>query len=94
MLFDLKQQKKSLRLVVIWIPFQPVKRRVLRADVHPDGDFDRVHDSQCIRFPRDALHSQSLRHPLPARAEHPKEEEKLQGKEEEEDGMFRCGPYF
>lgn len=48
-------------------------------DVHPDRHADRLHVPQRLCVPRDALHAQGLRHPLPPRAERSEEEAKFQG---------------
>lgn len=53
---------------------------VCHADVHPDDDADRVHESQCLRVSGDALHTQSLRHRLPPGAERAETQAQLQGR--------------
>lgn len=46
--------------------------------VHPDYHADHLHEPECIRGPRDALHAQSLRHHLPPGAQRAEEETLLQ----------------
>ncbi len=49
------------------------------ADVHPDDDADRVHESECLCVSGDALHPEGLRHHLPPGAERAEAQAQLQG---------------
>lgn len=49
------------------------------SDVHPDHHADRLPQPLRLRLSGDALHAQSLRHPLPPRAERSQAQAQLQG---------------
>lgn len=59
---------------LIPLPVSPVL-----SDVHPDHHADRVPQPVRVRLSGDALHAQSLRHPLPPGAERPQTQAQLQG---------------
>lgn len=60
-------------------------------DVHPDHHPDRLPQPVCLRVSGNALHAQSLRHPLPPRAERSQAETELQGENSDPTSNGRTG---
>ncbi len=65
--------------MLIWTDSDGPSFPVFDADVHPDDDADRVHESECLGVSGDALHTESLRHHLPPGAERAETQAQLQG---------------
>ena len=57
----------------------PIPLSSVLSDVHPDHHADRLPQPVCLRLSGDALRAQSLRHPLPPRAERSQTQAQFQG---------------